>query len=161
MALFKLTGLNQRRWELFKQNRRGYWSFWIFMVLFLASVFAPFIANDRPVLVSYKGELLFPTFVDYPESKFGGFLARTDFRDPVNQEEIAANGWMIWPPIRYSYNTVNNELPLPAPSPPAFNLTREPKPAPSIPSGWRIRTAPSATSTGWAPTTRAATWWRG
>jgi microcin C transport system permease protein len=124
MALFKLTGLNQRRWELFKQNRRGYWSFWIFMVLFLASVFAPFLVNDRPVLVSYKGELLFPTFVDYPESKFGGFLARTDFRDPVNQEEIAANGWMIWPPIRYSYNTVNNELPLPAPSPPAFNLTR-------------------------------------
>ena len=74
--------------------------------------------------MSYKGELLFPTFVDYPESKFGGFLARTDFRDPVNQEEIDANGWMIWPPIRYSYNTVNNELPLPAPSPPAFKLTR-------------------------------------
>jgi microcin C transport system permease protein len=89
------------------------------------SVFAPIIANDRPMLVSYKGELLFPTFVNYPESKFGGFLARTDYRDPVNQEEIRANGWMIWPPIRYSYNTVNNELPRPAPSTPASNLTRE------------------------------------
>ena len=77
------------------------------------------------MLVSYKGELLFPTFVEYPEAKFGGFLARTDYRDPVNQEEISANGWMIWPPIRYSYNTVNNELPRPAPSTLASNLTRE------------------------------------
>jgi microcin C transport system permease protein len=125
MALFKVSGLNQRRWHLFKQNRRGYWSFWIFTVLFLVSVFAPFIANDRPILVSYKGEWLYPTFVDYPESKFGGFLARTDFRDPVNQEEIRANGWILWPLIRYSYNTVNNELPFPAPSPPAYRLTNE------------------------------------
>jgi len=120
-----LSPLNARRWQLFQQNKRGYWSFWIFGVLFLISVFAPFIANDRPILVSYKGEWLYPTFVDYPESKFGGFLARTDFRDPVNQDEIMANGWMIWPPIRYSYNTVNNELPRPAPSPPAYQLTRE------------------------------------
>lgn len=124
MAL-RLSPLNERRWQLFRRNNRGYWSFWIFAVLFFISVFAPFIASDRPILISYKGEWLFPTFVDYPESKFGGFLARTDFRDPVNQDEIQANGWMIWPPIRYSYNTVNNELPLPAPSPPAFNLTSE------------------------------------
>ena len=121
----RVTPLNQRRWQLFRQNKRGFLSFWLFMVLFLISVFAPFIANDRPVLVSYKGEWLYPTFVDYPESKFGGFLARTDFRDPVNQEEIQANGWMLWPLIRYSYNTVNNELPMPAPSTPAFQLTRE------------------------------------
>ena len=125
MALFTLKGLNRRRWELFKGNRRGLWSLWIFGALFLMSVFAPIIANDRPMLVSYKGELLFPTFVNYPESKFGGFLARTDYRDPVNQDEISANGWMIWPPIRYSYNTVNNELPRPAPSTPASNLTRD------------------------------------
>ena len=51
---------------------------------------------------------------------FGGFLAKTDFRDQVNQDEINANGWMIWPPIRYSYNTVNRELPMPAPSRPAY-----------------------------------------
>ena len=125
MALFKLSGLDQRRLYFFKRNRRGYWSFWIFSVLFFISVFAPVLSNDRPILVSYKGEWLFPTFVDYPESKFGGFLARTDYRDPVNQEEIAANGWILWPPIRYSYNTVNNEIPHPAPSQPAFNLTRE------------------------------------
>jgi microcin C transport system permease protein len=125
MGVIALKGLNRRRWELFKANRRGLWSLWIFGLLFFISVFAPVIANDRPILASYKGELLFPTFIDYPESKFGGFLARTDYRDPVNQDEIAANGWMIWPPIRYSYNTVNNELPRPAPSTPASNLTRE------------------------------------
>jgi microcin C transport system permease protein len=125
MALFRLKGLNLRRWQLFKAHQRGYWSLWIFLVLFLISLFAPFIANDRPILVSYKGELLFPTFVDYPESKFGGFLARTDYRDPVNQDEIQANGWIIWPLIRYTYNTVNNELPEPAPSRPAFRLTAE------------------------------------
>jgi microcin C transport system permease protein len=90
MALFTLKGLNRRRWELFKANRRGLWSLWIFGALFLMSVFAPIIANDRPMLVSYKSELLFPTFVN-SESKFGGFLARTDI---VNQDEINANGWM-------------------------------------------------------------------
>lgn len=125
MALLKLSRLNERRWQLFKANGRGYWSLWIFSVLFLVSLFAPFIANDRPVLAYYKGELLFPTFIDYPEAKFGGFLARTDYRDPVNQDEISANGWMIWPPIRYSYSTVNNDLPRPAPSPPAMSLTAE------------------------------------
>ncbi len=121
----KLSRLNQRRWDIFKSNRRGYWSFWIFAVLFFMSVFAPFIANDRPILASYKGEWLYPTFIDYPEAKFGGFLARTNYRDPVNQEEIEANGWMIWPPIRYSYNTVNAELPMPAPSRPVFRMDRE------------------------------------
>ncbi len=119
----QLSGLNKRRWTLFKANRRGYWSLWLFLALFLISVFAPFLANDRPILARYKGEWLFPTFVDYPEAKFGGFLAKTDFRDPVNLDEISANGWMIWPPIRFSYNTVNNELPEPAPSRPASRLS--------------------------------------
>src|SRR5262245_58836566 len=125
MALVKLTGLNERRWQLFKANRRGFWSLWIFSVLFAISILAPFLANDRPVLASYKGEVLFPTFTEYPEEKFGGFLALTDFRDPFIQEEIRANGWMIWPPIRYSYGSVNNELPTPAPSRPAFQLSWE------------------------------------
>jgi microcin C transport system permease protein len=125
MALFKLSGLNERRWQLFKANGRGYWSLWIFLVLFVISVFAPLLANDRPILASYKGELLFPTFTEYPEEKFGGFLALTDFRDPFIQDEIKANGWMIWPPIRYSYNTVNNDLPAPAPSRPAFRMSTD------------------------------------
>jgi microcin C transport system permease protein len=123
--MFKLNPLNQRRWALFKANRRGFWSFWIFLVLFFVSLFAPMIANDKPIMASYKGELLYPILVDYPESKFGGFLAKTNYHDPANIDEINANGWMVWPPIRYSYNTVNAEIPQSAPSSPAGMLTRE------------------------------------
>jgi microcin C transport system permease protein len=121
----RLTGINKRRWQLFRANKRGFWSFVIFSVLFLISLLAPLIANDRPILASYKGELLFPLLKDYPEEKFGGFLAVTNFRDQLNQDEINANGWMIWPPIRYSYRTVNQALPMPAPSKPAYRLTWE------------------------------------
>ena len=64
---FKVTPLNARRWQNFKANRRGYWSLWIFLFLFIFSLLAEFIANDRPILISYKGELLSPIFVDYPE----------------------------------------------------------------------------------------------
>ncbi len=121
----RISPLNQRRWSNFKANRRGYWSFWIFLFLFFFTLCAEFIANDRPILVSYKGELLAPVFVDYPEEKFGGFLPVTDYRDPVNIEEIEANGWMLWPPIRYSYQTVNADVPRPAPSPPTWRLSTE------------------------------------
>ncbi len=121
----RLSGINQRRLALFKANKRGYWSFWIFLFLFFASLGAELISNDRPIIASYKGEILLPIFNQYPESKFGGFLATTDFRDPFIQEEVNNNGWMIWPAIRYSYQTVNNELPSPAPSPPAISLSKE------------------------------------
>ena len=86
-----LSPLNQRRWHNFKSNGRGYWSLWIFIVLFVLSMFSEFVANDRPIVVSYKGEILFPVLVDYPEEKFGGFYAVTDYRDPVISEEIEAN----------------------------------------------------------------------
>lgn len=108
---WSLSPINRRRLDNFRTNRRGYWSFWIFLVLFVLSLFAEFIANDRPILMSYKGELLTPVFVDYPEEKFGGFLAQTDYRDPVIADEINKNGWMIWPPVRFSYNTRNLDLP--------------------------------------------------
>jgi microcin C transport system permease protein len=121
----RLSPLNRRRWRNFKANRRGYWSFWIFIALFVLSLFAELIANDRPILASYKGELLAPVLVDYPEEKFGGFLALTDYRDPVIRKEIASNGWAIWPPIRFSYHTHNLDLPTPAPSPPTWRLTDE------------------------------------
>lgn len=129
-----LTPLNRRRWENFKANRRGYWSLVVFLALFVLSLFAELIANDRPLLVRYKGELLYPVLVDYPEQKFGGFLAVTDYKDPVNIEEIESNGWMLWPPIRYSYSTINKDYPgrvgqggiclgYPAPPPWASNAT--------------------------------------
>lgn len=108
---FKLSPINERRWANFKGNRRGYWSLVIFLVLFFVTLFAELIANDRPLIVRYKGETLFPVLVNYPESKFGGFLAVTDYRDPIIIDEIKANGWMIWPPIRYSYDTINKDYP--------------------------------------------------
>jgi microcin C transport system permease protein len=110
-ARLVLSPVNRRRWENFKANRRGYWSLVIFLTLFGISLFAEIIANDRPIMVHYKGETLFPVLVDYPESKFGGFLAVTDYKDPVNLEEIQNNGWMVWPPIRYSYDTINKDYP--------------------------------------------------
>ena len=121
----KLKPVNRRRLDNFRRNRRGYVSFWIFLVLFVVSLFAEFIANDKPIVVSYKGELLFPVLVDYPEEKFGGFLAMTDYRDPFIQKEIESHGWAIWPPIRYSYSTHNLDLPSPAPSPPTWALSDE------------------------------------
>ncbi len=119
----RLSPINRRRLANFKSHRRGYWSFWIFMILFVLSLFAEFIANDKPILVVYKGEILFPILHDYPEEKFGGFLARTDYRDAVIDKEIDQHGFMIWPPIRYSYRTINRRLPTPAPSPPTWMLT--------------------------------------
>jgi microcin C transport system permease protein len=123
--LIRLSPLNQRRLRNFKANRRGYWSFWIFLVLFVLSLFAEFIANDRPVIARYKGEWLFPALVEYPEEKFGGFLAVTDYRDPVIAEEIRANGFMLFPPIRFHHRTINRDLPVPAPVPPTWLLKDE------------------------------------
>ncbi len=118
-----LSPLNRRRLQNFRGNRLGYWSFLIFMGLFVVSLFAEVIANDRPILVSYKGEWLVPVLVDYPEEKFGGFLAQTDYRSPEIAKEISENGWALWPPIPFSYNTINNDLPTPSPSPPTWMLT--------------------------------------
>ncbi|WPZ15010.1 ABC transporter permease [Nitratireductor rhodophyticola] len=120
-----LSPINKRRWQNFCANRRGYWSLWLFLILFVLSLFAEFLANDKPILAYYKGEVLFPVLVDYPEEKFGGFLAVTDYRDPIISEEIEANGWMVWPPIRYSYRTVNNEIPEAAPAKPSWMYTKE------------------------------------
>ena len=129
-GFLRLSPINRRRLDNFRRNRRGYWSFWIFLVLFVLSLFAEFIANDRPIVASYKGEMLFPCSSNYPEEKFGGFLAETDYRDPVIPKEIDAHGWMIWPPIRFSYDTHNLDLPagtadhrLGAPTPPTWLLT--------------------------------------
>ena len=120
-----LSPTNKRRWENFKANRRGYWSLWIFLVIFVLSLFAECIANDRPILASYKGELLFPVVIAYPEEKFGGFLAETDYRSDFITEEIEANGWMIWPPIRYSYSSTNSNIPHSAPTKPFWLMSKE------------------------------------
>ena len=145
----------------FKSNRRGYWSFWIFLILFVLSLFAEFIANDRPILVDYKGELLTPVFVDYPESKFGGFLARTDYRDPFIQKEIErsrlddlAADPLFLPDRQFLHPAFRADRALVADVEEGALLGL---------SGGRpaIRTASSATWTGSARTTRRATCWRG
>ena len=117
--------LNQRRWKNFKSNRRGYWSFWIFTVLFFVSLFAELIANDRPFLIKFDGKLYFPAFINYSETTFGGdFETSADYRDPYLQKLIAEKGGtIVWPFIRYSYDTHNLDLPTPAPSKPTWMLS--------------------------------------
>ncbi len=147
-GLFTLSPLNQRRWRNFKRNRRAYWSLMIFSVIFVLSLFAEFIANDRPILIQHRGEFFFPIQQFYPETAFGGdFPTEAVYRDAEVQclivsggledcfdspDEVIAQvndgateingepvvkGWMLWPPVPYSYNTPNN-LGQPAPSPP-------------------------------------------
>jgi microcin C transport system permease protein len=118
-----LGPMNRRRLDNFRRNRRGLLSFWIFAILFVVSLLAEFVANDRPLIASYNGEILFPVLFTYPEEKFGGFLAETDYRDPVISKEIDAHGWAIWPPIRFANGTHNFDLPTPAPSAPTWMLT--------------------------------------
>lgn len=112
--------ITRRRVDNFKANRRGYWSFWIFLGLLVVTLPAEFVANDKPILVRYDGAFYVPVLVAYPESAFGGFYAETDYRDQFIREEIESKGWMIWPPIPYSYSTTP-PLSGPAPSPPSWD----------------------------------------
>jgi len=122
-----ISPINRRRWQNFKANRRGYWSFWIFMTLFVLSLLAEFIANDKPFYVRYDGKSYFPIFVTYAETTFGGeFETAADYRDSVVQKLIIdKGGFVLWPPIRYSYNTLNLDLPTPVPAKPTWMLTEE------------------------------------
>lgn len=119
--MFTLSPLAQRRWHYFKKNKRGYYSLIIFLILFTLTLGANFIANDRPLLVKYDGTFYYPVFNDYEETVFDGdFESATDYRDPYIQEKINDKGWMIWPVIRYNYETINYDLPVPAPAPPSM-----------------------------------------
>jgi microcin C transport system permease protein len=115
-----MSPLNRRRLALFAANRRGYWSFWIFAVLFGFSLFAELTANDRPLLVWYKGEIYLPILRGYPETVFGGeFETETDYTDPYVVDLIEAEGAIVWPLIPFSYDTTVRGLGLPAPSGPS------------------------------------------
>ena len=117
-----MSPIMQRRVDAFCRNRRGFWSLWIFLTLFILSLGAELIANNKPILVSFEGRLYTPIFVAYSELEFGGeFDLTADFRDPFVKNLIdEAGGWMIWPIIRYNYQTINFDLPSPAPSPPTL-----------------------------------------
>jgi len=116
----KISPLNQRRWRNFKANRRGFWSLWLFLALFVLSLAAEFIANDKPILVSFEGALYMPIFKEYPETVFGGFLeTETEYKDPEVREMIEEAGWIVWPLVPFSYDSINFDLTVPAPAPPS------------------------------------------
>jgi len=110
----------RRRLHNFRANRRGYWSLWIFLAIFGLTLGAELIANDKPLLVRYDGALYVPVFRSYPETTFGGvFPTEAVYRDPALIALIRAKGWMLWAPIPFSYDTINYDLPGPAPSRPS------------------------------------------
>ncbi len=146
MKIFRKGSLGERRWQNFHSNRRAFWSLWIFLILFVTCLFAELIANDKPLLVSYRGSLFTPAFKFYPETTFGGdFLTEADYRDPIVRclmraggheacfdepeavmtdaddgvvdGEAIEKGWAVWAPVPYSFNTVNHDV-KPAPGPP-------------------------------------------
>jgi len=124
MATFysRCSPINQRRLETFFRNKRASWSLLIFLSLFTISLFAEFVANDKPLLIHYDGDLYSPVWVDYPETTFDGdFDTEADYSDPYITNIIEAKGWIIWPPVRYYFDTHIANLPQPAPSPPTAN----------------------------------------
>ncbi len=115
-----MAPLTRRRLRNFRANKRGYWSLWLFLGLFMVTLFAEFVANDRPLLVKFDGAYYMPVFTDYAETAFGGdFPTEADYRDPFIKKLIEAKGWIVWPPIPYSFDTINYDLPVPAPAPPS------------------------------------------
>jgi len=119
-ARFHFTPLTRRRLAQFRANRRGYGSLWLFLVLFGLSLSAEFIANDRPLLVYHQGSFFVPVVRNYAETDFGGFFPSVaNYRDPYLADLIEEDGWMLWPPIRFRHDTVNYDLPVPAPAPPS------------------------------------------
>ena len=116
-----LSPLNRRRFERFKANKRGWWSLWLFLGLFGLSLGAELIANDKPLVVRYDGAWYFPVFKRYPETSFGGqFPLQANYKSPYIKELLKAkDGWMLLPPIPFSYDSINYDLKVPAPSPPS------------------------------------------
>ena len=118
---WRIRPITARRLANFRAHRRGYWSMWVFLFLFVFTLFAEFIANDRPLLIWYDGGLYAPVLKDYPEKTFGGDLpSGTDYSDKFIQDEIKKKGWMVWPLIPYSYGTSVKGLSKPAPTPPTW-----------------------------------------
>jgi microcin C transport system permease protein len=123
----ELSPINARRWRNFKANRRGYWSLWIFLVLFAISLLAEFIANDKPIFIRVDGKSYFPVFVTYPDTDFGDvFGTAADYLDPHLQSYLADHhAVQIWPPIPFSYSTIVSRPPSPFPSKPTWLLSQK------------------------------------
>ncbi|MFU0445404.1 microcin C ABC transporter permease [Pseudocitrobacter faecalis] len=118
--MMSLNPINQARWARFRHNRRGYWSLWIFLIIFVCSMCSELIANDRPLLVQYKGSLYVPLVKEYSEQTFGGqFATAADYQDPWLRKQLSENGWVLWAPVRYGATTIDFNTDLPFPSPPS------------------------------------------
>ncbi len=116
----RFSPLTRRRLQNFRRNRRGFWSLWLFLTLFTVSLGAELVANDKPLLLRYDGQFYVPILRSYPETAFGGFMeTEAEYRDPEVTELIEERGWMLWPPIPYHYDSINYQLPVPAPAPPS------------------------------------------
>jgi len=119
MKWVQLSPVNRERWQRFKANRRAWWSLWIFGIVFAISMVSELVANDQPLLIRDEGRFYFPIFATYTETDFGGdFDFPANYRDPYFQELLDEGSWILWPPIPFSYSTINYDLPSPAPSPP-------------------------------------------
>ena len=116
-----LSPLNQRRWQHFKAHKRGWYSLWLFLLLFFLTLGAELVANDKPLIVKYDNQLYFPVVKRYPETTFGGeFPLQANYKSPYIQQLIEdKNGWMLWPPIPFHYSSINYDLQVPAPAPPS------------------------------------------
>ena len=127
-----ISPLNKRRWENFKANRRGYWSLWLFLAMFLISLFAEFIANDKPIFIHVNGQSFFPAVMTYPDTAFAKaqdpnlFGTAADYRDDYLMGLIKKEGGtIVWPLVRFSYNTQVSKPPSPFPSKPTWLLNAE------------------------------------
>jgi microcin C transport system permease protein len=120
--MIHLSPVTRRRLAIFRQNRRGFWSLWLFLLLFGLSLFAEFIANDRPLLIRFNGNWYVPVLQDYSEDTFGADFLPTeaDYTDPDIQNAIAARGWALWPPLPFRYDTSVKDLTTPSPAPPSW-----------------------------------------
>ncbi|QNI03088.1 ABC transporter permease [Halomonas sp. SH5A2] len=115
----RFSPITRRRFAAFRSNRRAWVSLWVFGVVFVLSLFAELIANDKPIIMQYDGQWYVPLLVDYPETEFDGFLpTRTDYLDPFVQQQIEDNGWALWPLIPFSYQTLDMQMTRPSPAPP-------------------------------------------
>lgn len=114
-----LSPITRRRWQHFRSHRRAWWSLWLFLSVFALSLMAEFIANDKPLLVRYQDQWVLPLWQDKPETFYGGdFETPTVYRDPAVQTLIDAQGWMLWPVIRFNADTIHFERAEPTPSAP-------------------------------------------
>ncbi|WP_213876373.1 ABC transporter permease [Pseudomonas sp. dw_358] len=119
--MWRMSPLGQRRLAAFKSNRRGWWSLWLFVALLALCLGAELIANDKPLVVSYEGNLYYPILHDYQETDFGGQLPfAPDYSSQYVRDLIASkHGWMLFPPIPFGPESVNWDLTAPSPSPPS------------------------------------------